>query len=121
MRLDYSLVLSSPYCQLEPFSTARLSRFDRVHATCSRTPPGPMDQSTPAKRKSGAQVRKGGEKWAPILVRERRRSPEKVWQAPTDPAHLREWAAFEGDGGAWPVGTTRRRSTIMSSRLYISH
>jgi len=59
-----------------------------------------MDQSTPAKSKSGAQVRKGGEKWAPILVRELRRSPEKVWQALTDPARLREWAPFEGDGGA---------------------
>jgi hypothetical protein len=38
---------------------------------------------------SGAQVRKDGEKRTLILVRERRHSPEKVWQALTDPAHLR--------------------------------
>ena len=36
---------------------------------------------------SGAQVRKDGEKWTLILVRELRHSPEKVWQALTDPAH----------------------------------
>ena len=32
---------------------------------------------------SGAQVRKGGEKWTLILARELRHSPEKVWQALT--------------------------------------
>jgi len=46
---------------------------------------------------SGAQIRKDGEKWTLILVRELRHSPEKVWQALTDPAHLREWAPFEAD------------------------
>jgi len=47
---------------------------------------------------SGAQVRKDGEKWTLILVRELRYSPEKVWQALTDPAQLREWAPFVVDG-----------------------
>ena len=46
---------------------------------------------------TGAQVKKDGEKWTLILVRELRHSPEKVWQALTDPAHLREWAPFEID------------------------
>ena len=47
---------------------------------------------------TGAQaVRKDGEKWTLILVRELRHSPEKVWQALTDPAQLREWAPFEVD------------------------
>jgi hypothetical protein len=55
---------------------------------------------------SGAQVRKDGEKWTLILVRELRHSPEKVWQALTDPAHLREWAPFEVDGSLATVGTT---------------
>jgi hypothetical protein len=32
----------------------------------------------------------GEEKWTLILVRELRHSPEKVWEALTDPAHLRE-------------------------------
>ena len=46
---------------------------------------------------NGAQIRRGGEKWTLILVRELRHSPEKVWQALTDPAQLREWAPFETD------------------------
>jgi hypothetical protein len=53
----------------------------------------------------GAQVLKEGEKWTLILVRELRHSPEKVWQALTDPAHLREWAPFEADGNLGTVGT----------------
>jgi len=56
---------------------------------------------------SGAQVRKGGEKWTLILARELRHSPEKVWQALTDPAHLREWAPFEVDGSLGAVGTVK--------------
>src|ERR1700683_520860 len=54
---------------------------------------------------SGAQVRKDGEKWTLILVRDLRHSPEKVWQALTDPVHLREWAPFDVDGSLGAVGT----------------
>ena len=54
---------------------------------------------------SGAQIRKNGEKWTLILVRELRHPPEKVWQALTDPAHLREWAPFDADGSLGTVGT----------------
>jgi hypothetical protein len=53
---------------------------------------------------SGAQVRKDGEKWTLILVRELRHTPEKVWQAVTDPAHLREWAPFDADRNLAAVG-----------------
>ncbi|HZO51301.1 MAG TPA: SRPBCC domain-containing protein [Bryobacteraceae bacterium] len=56
---------------------------------------------------SGAQVRKDGEKWTLILVRELRHPPEKVWRALTDPAHLREWAPFEVDGSLGTVGTVK--------------
>src|ERR1700743_3264035 len=56
---------------------------------------------------SGAQVRKDGEKWTLILVRELRHSPEKVWQALTDPAQLHEWAPFEVDGNLDAVGTVK--------------
>jgi uncharacterized protein YndB with AHSA1/START domain len=56
---------------------------------------------------SGAQVRKDGEKWTLILVRELRHSPEKVWQALTDPAHLHEWAPFEADENLGTVGTVK--------------
>ncbi len=64
------------------------------------------EQYTPGPA-SGAQVRKGGEKWTLILVRELRHSPEKVWQALTDPAHLREWAPFEVDGNLGAPGTVK--------------
>jgi uncharacterized protein YndB with AHSA1/START domain len=56
---------------------------------------------------SGAQVgKKEGEKWTLILVRQLRHSPEKVWQALTDPVHLREWAPFDVDGNLGTVGNT---------------
>jgi uncharacterized protein YndB with AHSA1/START domain len=65
----------------------------------------------------GAQIRKdrgqnGEEKWTLILVRELRHSPEKVWQALTDPAHLREWAPFDADGDLGTVGTTVKLTTV---------
>jgi uncharacterized protein YndB with AHSA1/START domain len=56
---------------------------------------------------SGAQVRKDGEKWTLVLVRQLRHSPDKVWQALTDPAQLREWAPFEVDGSLATVGTVK--------------
>jgi activator of Hsp90 ATPase-like protein len=62
------------------------------------------EQYTPGPA-SGAQVRKDGEKWTLVLVRELRHAPEKVWQAITDPAHLREWAPFDTDGSLSTVGT----------------
>jgi len=55
---------------------------------------------------SGAQVRKEGENWTLILTRELRHSPQKVWQALTDPAHLREWAPFVTNGNLDRVGAT---------------
>jgi hypothetical protein len=61
------------------------------------------EQYTPGPA-SGAQVRKDGEQWTLVLVRELRHAPEKVWQALTDPAQLREWAPFDADGGLGTVG-----------------
>jgi len=58
---------------------------------------------------SGAEVRKDGETWTLVLVRELRHAPERVWQALTAPEHLREWAPFEADrtlGEAGPVKLT---------------
>jgi uncharacterized protein YndB with AHSA1/START domain len=62
----------------------------------------------------GAQIRKDGEKWTLILVRELRHSPEKVWQALTDPAHLHEWAPFDADGSLDVVGNTVRLTTVQA-------
>ena len=61
-------------------------------------------------RAYGAQVRKDDvdkDKWTLVLVRQLRHSPEKVWQALTDPAHLREWAPFVTDGNLGTVGTVK--------------
>jgi len=55
---------------------------------------------------TGAQVRKGGDKWTLILVRELRHSREKVWQALTDPLQVREWAPFVVDARLDAVGHT---------------
>jgi uncharacterized protein YndB with AHSA1/START domain len=60
---------------------------------------------------SAAQVRKDGENWTLILVRELRHPPDKVWQALTDPAHLREWAPFDADGSLGTVGATVKLTT----------
>jgi uncharacterized protein YndB with AHSA1/START domain len=54
----------------------------------------------------------GEEKWTLVLVRKLRHSPEKVWQALTDPAHLREWAPFDADGNLGTVGTTVKLTTV---------
>jgi hypothetical protein len=72
------------------------------------------EQYTPGPA-SGAQVRRDGEKWTLILVRELRHSPEKVWQALTDPAHLREWAPFEVEGSLGRVGATVKLTWVGTS------
>jgi uncharacterized protein YndB with AHSA1/START domain len=63
-------------------------------------------QYTPG-RAHGARIQKDGEKWTLILVRELRHPPEKVWQALTDPAHLRAWAPFDADGNLGTVGPVK--------------
>jgi uncharacterized protein YndB with AHSA1/START domain len=55
----------------------------------------------------GAEVRKDGENWTLVLVRELRHPPTKVWKALTDPAHLREWAPFDADGSLASVGSVK--------------
>src|SRR3954447_12734183 len=56
---------------------------------------------------SGAQVRKDGDTWTLILVRELRHAPELVWEALTDPAHLSEWAPFDADRSLAAVGPVK--------------
>lgn len=60
----------------------------------------------------GAQVRKDGDKWTLVLVRELRHPPDKVWQALTDPAHLREWAPFDADRSLGTVGNIVKLTTV---------
>ena len=54
---------------------------------------------------SGAEVKKDGDKWTLVLVRDLRHPPAKVWRALTEPAHLREWAPFDSDRNLGSVGT----------------
>ncbi len=66
---------------------------------------------------SGAQVikdedQKSKDKWTLILVRHLRHSPEKVWQALIDPAHVREWAPFVVDGRLDTVGAAVRLTWV---------
>ena len=61
---------------------------------------------------SGARIQKDGDKWTLVLVRELRHSPEKVWQALTDPAHLREWAPFDADGNLGTAGNKVNLTTV---------
>ncbi len=60
----------------------------------------------------GAHVQKDGEKWTLVLVRELRHPPEKVWQALTDPEHLREWAPFDADRSLGTVGTKAKLTAV---------
>ncbi|HEX4566002.1 MAG TPA: SRPBCC family protein [Vicinamibacterales bacterium] len=61
---------------------------------------------------SGARVHKDGDKWTLVLVRDLRHPPEKVWQALTDPAHLREWAPFDADANLGAAGAKVKLTTV---------
>jgi uncharacterized protein YndB with AHSA1/START domain len=53
----------------------------------------------------GAEIQKDGEEWTLVLVRELRHPPARVWQALTDPEHLRQWAPFDSDRNLGAPGT----------------
>jgi uncharacterized protein YndB with AHSA1/START domain len=55
----------------------------------------------------GAEVRKDGDKWTLVLVRDLRHPPAKVWEALTDPEQLREWAPFDSDRNLGTIGTAK--------------
>ncbi|MGH7711469.1 MAG: SRPBCC family protein [Gemmatimonadaceae bacterium] len=69
---------------------------------------------------SGVQIRKDGEKWTLVLVRQLRHAPEKVWLALTDPAQLREWAPFDADGSLGTVGTTVNLTTVGAPKPHVT-
>ena len=69
---------------------------------------------------TGAQVKKDGDKWTLILVRELRHSPEKVWRALTDPAELRAWAPFDADGNLGTAGATVKLATVGAPNAPVS-
>ena len=69
---------------------------------------------------AGAHIQKDGERWTLVLVRELRHSPDKVWKALTDPAHLREWAPFDADGSLATTGARVKLTTIGAPKEIIA-
>jgi len=67
-----------------------------------------------------AKVHKDGETWTLVLVRQLRHSPEKVWQALTDPVQLRAWAPFDADGNLGLAGSTVKLSSVGMSPPLVS-
>jgi uncharacterized protein YndB with AHSA1/START domain len=61
---------------------------------------------------SGARIHRDGDKWTLILVRELRHSPAKVWEALTEPSHLREWAPFDADASMGTAGAAVKLTTV---------
>jgi len=68
---------------------------------------------------AGAEIRKDGEQWTLVLVRDLAHPPAKVWQALTDPEHLREWAPFDSDRNLGTVGAAKL-TTVGAPTLYVS-
>jgi uncharacterized protein YndB with AHSA1/START domain len=56
---------------------------------------------------SGAKVKKDGDKWTLLVVRELRHPPTTVWKALTDPAHLAQWAPFDADRSMATAGPVK--------------
>ena len=61
---------------------------------------------------AGAHVRRDGGTWTLVLVRQLRHPPATVWQALTDPVHLREWAPFDADGSLATAGRAVKLTTV---------
>ncbi len=56
---------------------------------------------------AGAEVRKDGDKWTLVLVRELDHPPARVWQALTEAEHLREWAPFDANRNLDSIGPVK--------------
>ena len=68
----------------------------------------------------GASVKKEGEQWTLVLVRELKHPPAKVWTALTDPQHLREWAPFDSDRNLGTTGTTATLTTVGAPKPHVT-
>lgn len=69
---------------------------------------------------ANAQVRKDGEKWTLVLVRQLHHPPAKVWQALTDPQQLHEWAPFDADASLGKAGSTVKLTTVGAPALHVT-
>jgi uncharacterized protein YndB with AHSA1/START domain len=78
------------------------------------------EQYTPGPA-TGVQMRKNDSlNWELVVVRELRHSPEKVWQAITDPDHLREWAPFDADKNLGTAGASVKLTTVNAPQSHIT-
>ena len=68
---------------------------------------------------SGAEIRKDGDNWTLVLVRELAHPPAKVWEAITEPEHLRQWAPFDSDQSLGTVGSAKL-STVGTPKPLVS-
>src|SRR4026209_2076074 len=68
----------------------------------------------------GAEVQQDGDNWTLVLVRELRHSPAKVWQALTDPEHLRQWAPFDADRSLGTTGTRVKLTTVGAPKPHMT-
>lgn len=82
----------------------------------ARYAPGPANVAHVLKDRT----QDGEEKWTLVLTRQLRHSPEKVWEALTDPAHLREWAPFDADGNLGTFGNKVKLSTVGAPALRVT-
>ena len=73
--------------------------------------PGPAD---------AAHIEKDGEKWTLVVAKELRHSPEKVWEALTEPAQLRLWAPFDADGSLGTLGAKANLTTFGAPKAHVS-
>lgn len=69
---------------------------------------------------AGAEVRKEGDRWTLVLVRELRHPPERVWQALVDPEQLREWAPFDADRSLDTAGAEVKLTTVNAPTPQVS-
>jgi uncharacterized protein YndB with AHSA1/START domain len=65
------------------------------------------EQYAPGPATRAQAQKKDGDKWTLVLVRELRHAPEKVWDALTDPAQLREWAPYDADRNLGTLGSAK--------------
>src|ERR1700722_18886332 len=65
-----------------------------------------------------AHVEKNGEDWTLIVVKQFRHSPEKVWQAPTDPGELSQGAPFHADQSLATEGAKVKFTTVGAPQVH---
>src|SRR5581483_8559683 len=74
----------------------RARAASRSHGASSEERKEPMSKKY-VPGPAAAEVKKDGDTWTLVLVRELRHPPAMVWEALTDPAQLAEWAPFDAD------------------------